>query len=209
MHVNKAESMQIVLFIMLCLLTICPLGVSSLVPVGRSCGGSESSKVLRLTTKIVKRRYCVFTGTAAKLRFDLTLNFENISKFPFFLDRVRIPGIVFVARTAEDIHHGRYEPGSVMLDTLGGKDPYPWKSVDRKLAPGQTLKLDATEIWILVSTHSPDVREVGAAPGPHFLQILAVAEGRDRINNSNERLNLQSKPIPFTVEREYELQGCE
>jgi hypothetical protein len=170
--------------------------------------GDTMLSPIQLRLKTVDKRYCLFTKDSIKLRFRLVLRFNNLGTEPLLIHRVRIPGVVFVARNEESLRKQEYQPGSVMLDSMPPNKPRSYE-LNKILKPRERATLVISEVWIPVAS-SAEGDGIGAAPGRHVMEILAVAESSIPSSNTEHlELKLRSEPASFTVSAHPLVQGCE
>jgi hypothetical protein len=160
-----------------------------------------------MTGKVVRQEYCADATGLAKVRFSLKVKFTNLAREPVILRRLAFPNAVFVGRTAKNVRAGKYEPGSRMSETLGMGNSDTWRTLDRRIDPGQSFDVSEDGIWIRVNRH--DSVKYGVTPGMHCLQIVAEVELSGKSDDlAVQSLNLKSAPFPFTVDSKLNPKVC-
>jgi hypothetical protein len=170
---------------------------------------TDGDSRIQIRANVVGEQYCFFGGEAlARLQLNLSLEFRNLSGAQVKIDRVAIPGAVFVAKSSRDMIAKRYEPGSRMPETLGFADTAKWHVIGRTVRHGQSFKITTSEIWMRVAGDGQRQSALGVLPGLHFFEIPVTLDLSDG-SEDTVTMTLWSIPAPFRVESDREIkQGC-
>ena len=163
---------------------------------------------LQLGAQVLSQKYCAHGNRGLPtLTFTLSFQYKNLTDRPLIFNRVAAGDAVYIGKSVRDIHAGRYEPGSRLPDTVGISRSKEWQTDGRTVAPGETLEIRTTNIWIRLATNKKQ-REMGTSPGRHFLQVFGEAEISDE-SHGPATVMLSSLPTPFVVDPKAKVEGCD
>jgi hypothetical protein len=163
---------------------------------------------LQLGVQVLSQKYCAYGSEGLPtLRFKLSFQFKNLTGGQLTFNHVAVGDAVYIGKSVRNIHAGKYEPGSRLPDTVGISPSKKWQPDGRAVAPGGTLEIRTTNIWISLATNKKQ-RELGASPGRHFLRVFGEAEISDK-SHGPATVILSSVPAPFVVDPNPKVQSCD
>jgi hypothetical protein len=179
----------------------------------------NEAKILRLTTSIVKERYCLDIGSRF-LEWTLNLTYANVGNRPILVDK-KSSWIyrTMVSRNLQAASAGRYEydPSSFHSDLRKiGFLNTPEADSFVVLKPGESFSVEAAcRVHLYDGTKDS---EDSLHPGNHVLQARVATwhyytdprEYRDKWSKRGYLWfdNVTSLPMPFTVERNPAVTPC-